>query len=354
MNYRGLGIMIGSSLDGIDVIDCTILLDQQNSYEIHSYREFPLSEGIKKGVRSYKELDSASLSELGKEVANQVGGCIREHFGIILHEVDLIGFHGITLVHLPAQKLSIQLGCGQTLASMTGKPVVANFREEDLIAGGEGTPMAPIVEKYFFPKTKYFLNLGGIANVSIHDSEDISAFDVCPFNQVLNHFSLKESMPFDRSGEMAKSGQVDKYLLGRLSSITYFMKKPPKSLDNNWIKELFIPFIERHNLSNRDALATMTSFFAHEIFNCITDAGIVTDMMVSGGGAKNTYFIECLKTLVKEKNVRIMVPEERIVDGKEALLIILAAVLRKEEKPNFVSSVTGAAESVSGGTIFNP
>ena len=346
--------MIGSSLDGIDVIDSTIILGQKNIYKIHSYREFPLSEEIKKGVSLYKDLDSVGLSVLGEEIANQIGRYITEHYKGILKDVDLIGFHGITLVHLPAQNLSIQLGCGQTLASMTGKPVVANFREEDIEAGGEGTPMAPIVEKYFFPKTKYFLNLGGIANVSIHDSEDISAFDVCPFNQVLNYFSLKESMPFDRSGEMAKSGQINNYLLGRLSSITYFLRKPPKSLDNNWIKELFIPFIEQHNLSNQDTLATLILFFAQEIFNCVTAEKKATDMMVTGGGAKNTFFIECLKTLVKKKKVRIIVPEERIVDGKEALLIILAAVLRKEEKPNFVSSVTGATKSVSGGTIFNP
>lgn len=346
--------MIGSSLDGIDVIDCTLSIGHQNAYHIHSYREFPLSQEIKEGIRSYEELDTGALSDLGLLIAREVGGYIEEEYGSIISQIDIIGFHGITLIHLPSKNISLQLGCGQTLASVIGKPVVTNFRNEDLEAGGVGTPMAPLVESYFFPEFEYFLNLGGIANISIHNSIDISAFDVCPFNQALNYFSLKESLPFDKSGQLAESGKVDDFLLRRLSSITFFHKKPPKSLDNNWIKERFIPFVERFKLTNRDTLATLISFFANEISKWVKSSELPIDMMVTGGGAKNLFFIDCLKERLKEKNVSLVIPESRIVDGKEALLIALAAVLRKEEKPNFISSVTGAKENVSGGTIFYP
>jgi anhydro-N-acetylmuramic acid kinase len=346
--------MIGSSLDGIDVMDVSINLGSEDNYHIHNYREFPLTESIKKGVLAHKALDQESLVTLGKDLAKLVGKYLLQNFSKGLETIDIIGFHGITLLHLPDQKITIQLGCGQTLASIVDVPVVTNFRNEDLLAGGEGTPMAPIVEKYFFPDIQYFLNLGGIANISIHDEEGIKAFDVCPFNQVLNHFSRKELKAYDDSGHLAQSGQVNEFMLNRLSSVIFFFKSPPKSLDNNWITEHFIPALESYNLSSIDVLATLTEFFALDIAKWIGDSEHLCQMMITGGGAKNTYFIDCLRTKLKAKNVNVIIPNKMIVDGKEALLIALAAVLKQEELPNFVSSVTGANKDVSGGTINYP
>ena len=214
--------------------------------------------------------------------------------------------------------------------------------------------MAPLVEKYLFDDYKFFLNLGGIANISDHSGDNVIAFDVCPFNQVLNHYASKKGILYDVDGLLAQSGTPDSGLFSFLGSLDYFNQMPPKSLDNNWIREVFMPSIDDFDLSLEDILSTMVSFFAKAINDCVDLQPLNQKVMVTGGGAFNRFFINQLTEQLKSKNLEVNVPDDLIVQFKEALLIALASVFRMEGKPNFISTVTGASKDVCGGIIYHP
>jgi len=353
MKVSGLGVMIGSSLDGIDLAYCHFEMDDSGSvidWDLDVYQELPLPEYIKKAVSKHHNLSTLELQNLENQIADVVSNAILSLGDDLSYE--FVGYHGITIKHFQKEKISVQLGNAKMIADFTGIDVIANFRQADLDAGGMGTPMVPIAEMLLFSEYEYFLNLGGIANISDHSKNEILAFDVCPFNQVMNHFARKCGLQYDDGGKLAAQGKLNKRLFEELYVLPFFRASGPKAIDNNWITQEVIPLIEKFDLNPEDVLNTF-SFLAVTLINEMIDySSLSKRILVTGGGAYNKWFIEQLTKKLKLKNIDVIVPDSQLIDAKEAILMALVGLLRTKGIPNFIPSVTGAALAVCGGQIY--
>jgi anhydro-N-acetylmuramic acid kinase len=250
----------------------------------------------------------------------------------------------------------------------------------DLALGGQGAPIVPIGEKLLLPGYEYFLNLGGIANISKHgvapgdvrsfgDVQSFSAFDVCPANRVLNALALLEGRPFDPEGSMAAGGAVDNVLLQQLNALPYYGLPYPKSLANDFGTETVLPLVlgvmRERGLSVAVALRTYTEHIAVQISKGLeklaaANAGVAAGgvaggvserprMLVTGGGAHNTFLVGRLR---HKLGVEVVVPDGNLADFKEALIMALIGVLRWREENNVMASVTGASRDSIGGAVW--
>ena len=213
--------------------------------------------------------------------------------------------------------------------------------------GGQGAPLVPIGDKHLFSDYKYCLNLGGFSNISEKKENKIIAYDICPVNIVLNYFSQKVGKDFDKDGELGKKGKVNINLVNELDNIDYYKIKYPKSLGREWVEAYFLPVVEKYNISYIDKISSIYMHIANQISQNIESQG---KLLITGGGAKNTFLIDLLKS--KIKNTEIFIPNKKIIDFKEALIFAFLGVLRINNKINVLSEVTGAKKDSISGVIF--
>jgi anhydro-N-acetylmuramic acid kinase len=241
MIYRAIGAMSGSSLDGLDIAFTEF---QENAgkwnYEIikaDCYAYSPewiikLKHAISLNARDYLLLHV----EYGQYLGELVNRFIQDN--ALGYQVQLIGSHGHTSFHVPSGKMTAQLGDGASLAAETGINVVSDLRAMDLALGGQGAPIVPIGEKLLLGDYEYFLNLGGIANISASLNQGAAgtktiAFDVCPANRVLNLLANELGKEYDDAGSLAQSGKLNEKLLYQLNELEYYQWPFPKSLAND-------------------------------------------------------------------------------------------------------------------------
>lgn len=358
MVYRAIGLMSGSSLDGLDIV-FTELHETGGkwTYEIiqadcYSYSDEWVDK--LKTATSLHALDYQLLhTEYGHYLGEQVNRFIESHG--LQYKVALIASHGHTTFHIPAKKLTAQLGDGAAIAAVTQLPVVTDLRSMDVAFGGQGAPIVPVGEKLLLPAYNSFLNIGGIANISFNAKQYIG-FDICAANRVLNMLAADAGKEYDEGGQMAASGTINEHLLNALNALPYYLQQHPKSLANDFGTDTVYPLIINAAINNNDALATYTEHIAMQIKNAISvHADSFTgekQMLVTGGGAFNTFLIERIKAHVKEFNCAIIIPEEKLVKYKEALIMALIGVLRWREETNVLSSVTGARRDSVGGAMW--
>lgn len=261
-----------------------------------------------------------------------------------LPPVDLMGIHGHTVVHIPEQKISWQLGCGKSISTETRTPTVTDFRSEDIQHGGQGAPLVPYGDFTLFKEHDAFLNLGGIANISIKESK--TAWDICPCNQVLNFFAQKLGNSFDADGLWARSGNFNSSFHSKITSIKYFDQAPPKSLPNNFIDLEILDSIDP-----ADGLNTYCDIIA-ELVQKSLDKAYGSKLLITGGGAFNSFLVELIRK--KLKNWDVHVPEEKLIAFKESLIFAFLALKRLRNETNTLSSVTGASKDTSSGVIHLP
>jgi anhydro-N-acetylmuramic acid kinase len=238
--------------------------------------------------------------------------------------------------------------------------VVTDLRALDIALGGQGAPIVPIGEKLLLGDHDFFLNLGGIANLSVNTpaSSDYIAFDICPANRVLNMLANELGKEYDNSGEIAAGGKININLLERLNALDYYKQPYPKSLANNFGTDIIYPLIKNAAIETRDALRTYIEHITIQIRNAINflsspPAGVDGGkLLATGGGAFNTFLVERLKAGLKELNIEIIIPDARLVNYKEALIMALIGVLRWRQEYNVLSSVTGAARDSIGGALW--
>ena len=214
---------------------------------------------------------------------------------------------------------------------------------------GQGAPLVPIGDMLLFPEFDYCLNLGGFSNISFNENEKRIAFDICPVNIIINYLANTLNKSFDKNGEIAKKGKLNKNLLAELNNIEYYKKPFPKSLAKEWLISDFIPIIKKFDLTVEDKLRTIYEHIAIQITN-ITNKKNDNSILITGGGAHNKFLVELLKQ--KSKN-KIVIPDKDIVDFKEALIFAFLGVLRHKKIPNCLSSVTGAKFDNIGGSIYH-
>ncbi|MEC8457959.1 MAG: anhydro-N-acetylmuramic acid kinase [Bacteroidota bacterium] len=342
-----LGLMSGTSLDGMDAAIVRFNKDQNQTWELIESYEFSYPNDLKKLVTDC--FKNASLKDrVDVAFARWTVECIRKIQSICAVPINLVGTHGQTVFHEPKNKFTFQAGCLETIATQVNIPVVTDFRVQDILLGGQGAPLVPMGDSLLFGDYEAALNLGGFSNVSlgapILTMGVESAFDICPVNYVLNSFAKELNMPFDKGGKIAASGSINLWALDELNSLTYYDKKPPKSLGAEWVEAHVLNIIDY--LLPADALATFCEHIAMQIGAVLENKRT----LVTGGGAWNDYLLD----RIRHYGVGLVRPDKDIVNFKEAIIFALLAQLRMDKNPNVLGHTTGSGKNHSSGKIFWP
>ncbi len=358
MVYRAIGLMSGSSLDGLDIVFAELHENAGKwNYEILQADCYPYSEEWMHRLKNATSLPALEYQLLhvdyGHYLGTQVNKFIDEYQ--LHYKVALIASHGHTTFHVPARKMTAQLGEGAAMAAATQLPVVTDLRAMDLAFGGQGAPIVPIGEKLLLGDYDYFLNLGGIANISLNADRYI-AFDICPANRVLNMLAGEAGKEYDAGGEMAAAGTIHDALLQQLNALDYYKQSFPKSLANDFGTDIVYPLVKKARLNTEDALRTYVEHIIVQVASAIRVLpGFGTTnrrLLATGGGALNNFLVERLKEELKKLAVEVIIPDKKLINYKEALIMALIGVLRWRQEYNVFSSVTGAARDSIGGALW--
>jgi anhydro-N-acetylmuramic acid kinase len=350
-----IGLMSGTSLDGLDIAHVTFIQHDDNSYtfELLNTQHVPYPDEIEEQLQISTDLHVQQLlildKSLGRFYADEVNSFIMNK-GIDKSKISAICSHGQTIFHQPHNGFTYQIGCGETLAYFTALPVINDFRTKDVAAGGQGAPLVPIGDfSLFSDQAEAFLNIGGFINISLIEDGTIKAFDVCPGNLPLNKLVHSRGLTYDKNGELAKSGEINFFLLDLLNSLEYYEKSAPKSLGTEWLEEFFYPLL-KFDKEIESNLRTVVEHIAIQTANVLNQREIQT-VLVTGGGARNTFLIDRIKHYFKGD---LKVPSDKLIDFKEAIVFAFLGFLNLIEKPNTIPSVTGASRAVIGGTRHLP
>lgn len=358
MVYKVVGLMSGSSLDGLDIVFTELHVNGGKwSFEIMAADTLPYN------VEWYTRLQNApNLSALdyqllhtayGHFLGEAVNKFIETHN--LHYQVALVASHGHTTFHLPAQRMTGQLGDGAAIAAATGLPVVSDLRALDVAFGGQGAPIVPMGEKLLFADYGLLLNLGGIANLTVNNGGHYVAFDICPANRVLNGLAQTAGHDFDAGGALAASGSGSSVLLSRLNALEYYAQPAPKSLANSFGTDVVLPLITAAGLPVQDALHTYVAHIVQQVAQAAAQTGVQApgvQMLVTGGGAFNTFLVNQLRNALQPLGIEVVIPDAAVVNYKEALIMALLGVLRWRQEATVLASVTGASRDSIGGAVW--
>lgn len=343
-HWEALGVMSGSSLDGLDLALCHFEHSPSGwSYSIEKARTVPYEADFRQRLLDAMGSSALELARLHRDLGDLIGRAALE----VLHgrRVDVIGSHGHTVFHKPDEGLTTQIGCGARIAAATGTTTVCDFRTIDMALRGQGAPLVPLGERSLFAAHRSFLNIGGICNVSLHGAERVIGYDVCIGNQALNLLAEEAGAPYDQDGAFARSGQVDEQLLQQLNLLPFHLQPPPRSLGREWFEAEVRPLIADRDRPMQDRMRTLVEHIAQQVGHTLQGASGAT--LVTGGGAHNSFLMERIATYT-----RIETPSRSVIDFKEALVFALLGVLRLRGQPTALSSVTGAARDNVGGAVY--
>ena len=383
-----IGLISGTSADGVDAALVKVVGDKPKRVETLAFTTLPYPAEIRKAVLEVShdgDIETLcwlnfALGELFAEAALEV----IEVAGVDRKRVQLIGSHGQTVRHLPPNRNSpvkhsvsrvgtLQIASPAVIAMKTGIPVVSDFRAKDMAAGGQGAPLVPLVDWLLLRhpnKTRIALNIGGIANLTVLPAgakvTDVFAFDTGPGNMLIDgavrHFS-GGALNYDRNGEWARQGRVDKNLLRWLMSHPFLKQPPPKSTGREMFGEAFLrEVLKRANalgLTERDTVATLTDFTAESISDAIKrfvlpKFGQVDELIVSGGGANNSTLMAMLSEKLPKTKIRKSDELGINADAKEAIAFAVLAHRTVMGLAGNVPSATGAKMPVILGSITLP
>ena len=355
-NYKILGLMSGTSLDGLDLAYC--LLEETNGkweFQIKNTKSVAYTQELQGALRDAIHLPADGLLTLHNTYGTWLGEQAKQFIAEEKLEVDYIASHGHTSHHRPELGLTFQMGSGQHLANASGKSVVCDFRTNDLALGGQGAPLVPIGDELFFAAYDFCLNLGGISNISFQLKNKRIAYDIGLANMILNYITQKIGLAYDKSGEMARSGKINPTMLARLNNLKYYLLPHPKSIGYEWFLEEVVPIVD----DTKDSIENLLHTAIHHICEKITQqiqrnaTNKEQEVLVTGGGALNAFLIDVLKKKLGEQT-KVIVPEPVLIEFKEALVFALMGALRVARQINVLCSVTGAKRDSSSGVIYLP
>jgi len=356
MLYKAIGVMSGSSLDGLDIVFAqfeetggtwTFHIEKAACYPFSLEWELHLKSATRLMALDYQLLHV----NFGHHIGQRVNEFIKENE--LEYKVALISSHGHTSFHHPEKGMTAQLGDGAAIAAETSLPVVSDLRAMDLAFGGQGAPIVPMGEKKLFADYAGFLNIGGIANISVNE-EEYRAFDVCPANRVMNMVCNQIDLAFDEDGNMAKHGRVNHKILHDLNELEYYKQPFPKSLANEFGTETIYPMLQHSGMLQSDALRTYVEHIAVQLHAAFAEFPSLKGgkVLVTGGGAFNKFLIERIRYYIRDLNIELVIPEPELIMYKEALIMALLGVLRWREEETVLSSVTGARKASVGGALW--
>ena len=363
---KAIGLMSGTSLDGLDLIAAEFWLKNGNwNFNIHFAETVSYSNEWSEKLRNSPSLSGETLIELHADYGRFLGIETKRFIGKTGFALNLIASHGHTVFHQPEKGFTFQAGNGFEIAAVTGITTIADFRSGDVTLGGQGAPLVPVGDRLLFSEYEYCLNLGGFANISFEENAKRVAFDICPVNIVLNHFAEKQGFAFDKNGEFGRKGNVNPELLLKLNQLDFYRKTAPKSLGREWVEQIFMPVLNGFEISDEDKLRTVYEHFARQIAGTVSgrgegrgkeeekgkgEGGDRGKMLVTGGGAYNSFLIELISN---QTSTEIIIPNDEIVNFKEALIFAFLGVLKYMGEINCLASVTGATCDHSSGMVFS-
>lgn len=344
-----IGLMSGSSLDGIDLALVRFTSDGGHyTYNILEADTLPYPELWQQRLANAFLSKAEDLRPLDKEYGTYLGQRVLEFVERHHAKPDFVASHGHTIFHKPEQRYTLQIGDGQALADACGLTVVNDFRTEDVLKGGQGAPLVPIGDQLLFNDYDICLNIGGIANLSYELDGRRIAYDICIANQALNWLAQHEGQAYDKNGLIAQHGKVNEALLSQLDDHAFFMQAPPKSLGREFFETYQKKLLESSD--SADAMATFVEHIAKQIGQSVKSLP-QGKMLITGGGAHNKYLVERIQ---RHTQHQVVVPDSQTVDYKEALIFALLGLLRLEGRTNVLCSVTGAPSDSCSGKIWRP
>ncbi|MCJ8155355.1 anhydro-N-acetylmuramic acid kinase [Chryseobacterium sp. SSA4.19] len=347
MIFHAIGLMSGTSLDGLDI--CFARFEKQAGswyFEIIKAETLPYPAHWEEKLRHVIHLSAEDLLELDSAYGFYLGKAVQQFIEKHnLTHIDVIASHGHTVFHQPQRKFTLQIGDGRALKLKTGLPVIYDFRSQDVLMGGNGAPLVPIGDELLFSQYDACLNLGGFSNISLKIDNQRIAFDIAPVNIVLNHLAQRLGKDFDSNGNLARSGKINKELLLQLNSIAFYQQPHPKSLGVEWCNMHIFPLFG--TIETVDAIATFTEHASQQIVK-IFHENKLRNVFITGGGTYNSFLIEKIKS---QSSTQVIIPEKEIIDFKEALIFALMGALRLNGEINVLASATGSLYDHSSGIM---
>lgn len=351
-SFRIIGLMSGTSLDGLDVVD--IVLSRVDSgcwnFSIQGSRHFSYTQEWQTKLQNAMQLSGQELCALSHQIGVFFGSCVNLYCSekkLDKRLIDAVASHGHTVFHQPHQGITLQIGNGPEISILTGLLSVVDFRVKDVLLGGNGAPLVPIGDQFLFmERAQSFLNLGGFSNISFRHNGQVVAFDICPVNVVLNKVAQHFGKTFDFQGVLGRSGSVNTDLLQKLDGLSYYQQTFPKSLGVEWVAEHIDPLVTCDAVFMR----TFYEHIARQISDVLNDNQLKS-VFVTGGGAKNLFLLERISHFFAGE---LIVPNTEIIDFKEAIVFALLGALRLNNETNVLASVTGAQRDSCSGVIHTP
>lgn len=352
--YKVIGLMSGTSLDGLDIAFCEFeLVDGVWQYNLLDSRHIAYAEARSSALQNAIHLSAVDLLALDVEYGRWLGERVKEFIDARSLLVDFVASHGHTVHHRPDLGYTHQIGSGAALSAACGVTVINDFRSMDVAYGGQGAPLVPIGDQLLFSAYDFCLNLGGIANISFSKEGERLAYDIGPANMLLNYLANQQGMSFDEGGAMAAAGKIDQELLSTLNTLDFYRQPYPKSLGYEWFMEQVEPILAASSLPLADQMATAVEHISEQLAASILsecNQGKLASLLVAGGGAKNHFLILRIRNRLSPQ-VEVVVPDDYLIDFKEAIVFALMGVLRWRQEINCLASVTGASRNACGGAI---
>jgi anhydro-N-acetylmuramic acid kinase len=354
---RALGLMSGTSVDGVDV--ALIETDGEQVSAFGGFLTVPYGDDVRRQIRTAfgaeqpNEATTAAERSVTEAHVEAMKRWSRET-GTALWTVDVVGFHGQTITHRPERRFTWQVGDGAMLARATGLKVVSDLRIADVKAGGQGAPLVPVYHAalaHDLPRPLAVVNIGGVGNVTwIGVDGTLLAFDTGPGNAPIDDWCARRAgLRFDRDGALAASGKVDRARVERFSEHRYFAVKPPKSLDRGDFNDAWAD-----GLSVADGAATLTRGTARAIALAARHFPVpVTQWVICGGGARNPTL---LKAIAEETRAKVVTADSLGWNGDalEAQAFAFLAVRSLRGLPITFPGTTGAPRPLTGGRLDEP
>lgn len=350
-NSIGLGLMSGTSLDGLDMALCEFqLIDNQWRYKVLYGETVPLPDDLRSNLSEAENLSGLELMRLDRTFGRWMAQQVNASLDKLPARPDFIASHGQTIFHQPHDGLTVQIGSGAELAALTGITTVCDFRSVDVALGGQGAPLVPIGDQLLFNQYDACLNLGGFSNISLEDNGRRIAFDISPCNMLLNGLAQKMGLKYDKGGTIAREGFIFRPLLQQLDGLEYYRLSGPKSLGKEWYVENILPALAQHDICVDDQLRTCTEHIAVQISNVLNDRKLKS-VLVTGGGSKNAYLMDRVRALAP--NTMVVIPDDTTVDLKEAIIFAFLGLLRLSQRNNCLKTATNASCDNCGGAVYS-
>ena len=347
--YFVIGLMSGTSLDGLDIAYCSFTFNESWSYKILNFTTVPYTSIFKEKLRNAPLLSDSDRILLSEDFGTFTAVELQRFLEVnSITKPHLIASHGHTVFHEPDKGVTLQIGDPKPIYEAVNVPVVYDFRTQDVALGGQGAPLVPFADLLLFSEYDACLNLGGFSNISFSRNNKRLAFDICPVNIVLNLWATKLGFDYDDEGNLASSGKLNQKLLDELNSLSYYSKPLPKSLGWEWVGNTVIPILEKYNLPEVDILRTFSEHVAIQMVT-VFEVYNLRSVLLTGGGVFNSFIIQRMKQLTSNTLFQI---EPKLIDTKEAMAFAFLGLMKLKKQNNILSSVTGAVKDHCSGKMY--